>query len=270
VPTLLELQNAVGRAIVARENDDAVAHIIADGIAPDARLSIYRNTFIDSLTTALRLAYPVIHRLVGAEFFQGAAEIFVGERPPRSAYLDEYGAEFPDFLAHFEPAASLAYLPDVARLEWVVNRALHATDTEALEVTRLAAVDAVDHDRVRFTPHPAVSLIRADSPVDTIWRAVLEQDNTALAAIDLAAGPVWLIVQRQGAEVEVQRMSEAAWRFTAELCAGQPLQTALEAAPGIDAPASLAEHLSAGRFVDFALIPQSHHTTGGLNMSTTT
>lgn len=256
--TLLELQRAMGRAIVAREDDDMVAHIIADGIAPGARLNICRNTFIGSLTTALRLAYPAIHRLVGAEFFEGAAQIFVGERPPRSAYLDEYGAEFPDFLVHFKPAASLPYLPDVARLEWAVNRALHAADTEALELARLAVVDATDHGCVRFTPHPAVSLIRADSPVDMIWRAVLEQDNAALAAIDLAAGPVWLIVQRQGAEVEVQRMSEAAWRFTAELCAGQPLQAALEMELEIDAPALLGEHLSAGRFVDFALTSPGH------------
>jgi hypothetical protein len=270
VPTLLELQNAVGRAIVAREDDQAAAHIIADRLAPGARLNIYRNTFIGALTTALRLAYPAIYRLVGAEFFEGAAQIFVSEQPPRSAYLDEYGAEFADFLARFPPAASFSYLPGVARLEWAVNRALHAVDTEALEVTRLTAVDAVDHGRIRFTPHPAVSLIRADSPVDTIWRAVLEQDNAALAAIDLAAGPVWLIVQRQGAEVEVQRMSKAAWRFTAELYAGQPLQAALEMQLEIDAPALLAEHLSAGRFVDFALTSPGHtHTTGGLSMSTT-
>ena len=258
MPTLLELQNAVGRAIVAREDDEAAAHIIADHLAPGARLDIYRNTFIGSLATALRLAYPAIHRLVGVEFFEGAVQIFVGDHPPRSAYLDDYGAEFPDFLAHFKPAASLAYLSDVARLEWAVNRALHAPDTKALEVTRLTAVDAVDHGRIRFTPHPAVSLIRADSPVDTIWRAVLEQDNAALAAIDLAAGPVWLIVQRQGVEVEVQRMSEVAWRFTAELYAGQPLQAALEMELEIDAPALLAEHLSAGRFVDFALTSRGH------------
>jgi hypothetical protein len=271
VPTLLELQNAVGRAIVAREDDEAAAHIIADRLAPSARLNIYRNTFIGSLATALRLAYPAIHRLVGVEFFEGAAQIFAGDHPPRSAYLDEYGAEFPDFLAHFRPAASLAYLSDVARLDWAANRALHAPDTKALEVTRLTAVNAVDQGRIRFTPHPAVSLIRADSPVDSIWRAVLEQDDPALAAIDLAGGPVWLIVQRQGAEVEVQRMSEAAWRFTAELYAGQPLQAALEMELEIDAPALLAGHFTAGRFIDFTLASPDHAIpTGELSMSTTT
>lgn len=253
MPTLLELQCAVRRAIVVREDDEAVAHIIADHLAPGARLNIYRNTFIGSLTTALRLAYPAIHRLTGAEFFESAAQIFIGERPPRSACLDEYGGDFPDFLTRFRPAASLSYLPDVARLEWTVNQALHAADAEALEIARLAAVNAADHGRIRFTPHPAVGLICADSPVDTIWRAVLEQDDAALTAIDLAAGPVWLIVQRRVAEIVVRRMSEAAWRFTAELCAGRPLQAALDAAPGIDAPALLAEHFTAGLFSDFTL-----------------
>ena len=44
--------------------------------------------------------------------------------PPRTAWLDAYGTEFPEFLEHFEPAASLAYLPDVARLERAVGRAM--------------------------------------------------------------------------------------------------------------------------------------------------
>ena len=45
---------------------------------------------------------------------------------------------FPEFLARFPPAASLAYIADVARLEWAVNRALHAPDAAPLDVARLA------------------------------------------------------------------------------------------------------------------------------------
>ena len=251
MPTLLELQHAVYRAIVAREDGEAVMHVVADGIAPADRLSIYRNTFLGSLTTALHLSYPAIHRLVGEAFFEGAARIFIAERPPRSAYLNEYGAELPEFLARFPPAGSVPYLPDVAQLEWVVNRALHAPDVEPLDIGRLAELDLADHGRVRFVPHPSVNLVRANYPADAIWRAVLDQDDAALSAIDLAAGPFWLIVERPVAAVEVRRMNEAEWRFTAELCAGHPLKTALKVASEIDAPQSLANHLAAGRFVGF-------------------
>src|SRR5713101_4836442 len=148
MPTLLELQRAVHRSLVARDDGAVVRHILADGIAPEARLNIYRNTFIGALTTALRLSFPAAHRLVGSEFFESAAGIFIEEEPPRTAYLDEYGEAFPEFLSRFAPAASLAYLSGVARLEWAMSRALHAPDVEPLDVSRLSAIDPGDHGRV--------------------------------------------------------------------------------------------------------------------------
>lgn len=253
MPSLRELQHAVRMSVVEREDSVAASYIVDDGLAPERRLSVYRNTFASNLTNALRLSYPAVYRLVGHEFFEGATHLFVHERPPESAYLDEYGAEFAEFLARFPPAASLAYLADVARLEWAVNRALHAPDGEPLDVTRLADLEQSDHDRVRFVAHPSVSLVSADYPVDAIWRAVLAQDDTVLAAIDLAAGPVWLLVQRLATGVEVTRVDERAWRFAAELFAGRPLGAVLSSAGNLDAPSLLAEHIAAGRFIAFTL-----------------
>jgi uncharacterized protein len=254
MPTLLEIQRAVYHSLVQRDDDPLAGHIVFDGIAGADRLNICRNTFVGSLTNALRLAYPAIHRLVGAEFFESAARIFIEAQPPRGAYLDAYGAEFPEFLAGFPSAASLAYLPGVARLEWAVNRALHAVDVEALDLSRLAALDPADHGRVVFQSHPSVSLVRADHPVDAIWRAVLAQDDAAMAAIDIGAGAVWLLVERQESGVEVRRLSEPEWRFAAELCASRPLQAAIAAAPETDAAILLADHLAAGRFVEFEIV----------------
>ncbi len=46
-------------------------------------------------------------------------------------------------------------------------------------------------------------------------------------------------------------MSEAAWRCTSALCAGRPLEKAIEVASAIDISTLLAEHLAAGRFIAF-------------------
>ncbi len=82
---------------------------------------------------------------------------------------------------------------------------------------------------------------------------MLAQDDAALAAIDPASGPVWLLVHRTEGGVDVTRLSEAAWCFTEALFAGRPLHLALEDAPGADAPVLLAEHLAAGRFAGFGV-----------------
>src|SRR5215831_11639343 len=178
VPTLLELQRAMRASLVDRD-DGAAAAMLAENVPPD-RLNIYRNTFVTGVTKALRLSYPAVYRLVGADFFEGAAGLFIARHPPRSAYLDEYGTDFPAFLRDFQPAASLRYLADVARLEWAVNRAIHAADAEPLDLARLSTLAPEDQIRVSFVPHPSVALVSADYPADFIWRGVLSGDEAAL------------------------------------------------------------------------------------------
>ena len=102
-------------------------------------------------------------------------------------------------------------------------------------------------------PHPSVGLVRASYPADTIWRAVLAQDDAALGAIDLAAGACWLQVERSRTDVEVTRLDESRWRFADALIAGLPLGAALEIAPDTEASSLLAEHIASGRFVAFNL-----------------
>jgi hypothetical protein len=251
VPTLLELQRAMRASLVERDKGAAAA-MLADDIDAD-RLDIYRNTFLIGATRALRLSFPAVHRLVGAEFFEGAAGIFIAHHPPRAACLDDYGAQFPEFLQSFPPAATLVYLADVARLEWAVSRALHAPDREPVALLRLAALASDDHGRVAFVPHPSITLLRADCPADAIWRGGLDGDDAALAAVDLGAGAAHLLVERRAAGVEVTRLDEPAWRFAAALCEGRTIEAALAELPEARAHGLLAEHLSAGRFIDYRL-----------------
>lgn len=258
---LLELQQAMHRSVIQHDSRGVAAWLSDPSL--HERLGIYRNTIFTGLTKVLRLSYPVVQRLVGAEFFDGAAEVFITEHPPRAACLDHYGDEFPGFLRSFPPAASIAYLGDVARLEWAVNRALHAPDVKPLELAKLAAIAPTDQNSVSFVPHPSISLLLANHPVDDIWRAVLTSDDETLAKLNVEAGPVHLLVERRSTGIEVVRLDAPQWRFIAALCAGQPLQSALELAANFDASAALAEHLAVGRFVAFALaaheaVPASH------------
>jgi hypothetical protein len=245
MPALLELQQTLR------------AQLLGEGLPPDRasalRVAIYRNTCLSTLVNALRLSFPAVQRLVGAEFFDGGAREFIRRHPPASAWLNDYGAGFAGFLSAFAAAGTLPYLADVARLEWSVNRALHADDAPGLDLARLALLAESDRSRVSFTAHPGLSLLRLEFPADAIWRAVLDQDAAAMAAIDLASGPVHLLIERNADAVPVRRLNAARWQFAARLCAGEPLYSALDDGPDADVSAWLAEHLSSGRFIDFSL-----------------
>ena len=222
---------------------------------PVDRLDIYRNTFVHTLTRALRICFPATERLVGAAFFEGATQIFIAEHPPRAAWLDLYGSEFPSFLCGFLPAASIVYLGEVAELEWAVNAALHAADMAPLDVAGLGAIEADDLARICFVPHPSVRLLRLDYPGDIIWRAVLDSDDDALGRIDLGSGMRFLLIERRPTGVEVECLDERAWGLLARLCDGLPIEAALVDAGEFDCSAVLAEHLALGRFVTFSLAP---------------
>jgi hypothetical protein len=247
MPTLLELQRAMRAGLIDR-NVAEIAGSLGEGYGAD-RLDIYSNTIMTGLTKALRLTFPAVERLVGGEFFDGAADTFIRKNLPGTACLDQYGGEFADFLRGFPLAASLSYLSDVAALEWLVSRALHAEDREPLELDRLTRIPPEEMSDLRFEPHPAIGLLHADHPADDIWRAVLASDGEALAALDVTAGPVFLLVERGANGVEVARLPEAEWRFLQALCRGEPLHAAIGSIADLDAANLLAGHLAAGRFV---------------------
>ncbi|OYY92739.1 MAG: DUF2063 domain-containing protein, partial [Polaromonas sp. 28-63-22] len=67
--------------------------------------AIYRNTVLKGCIDALQGNYPTVSRLVGDDWFQAAAALHARSQPPGDSRMVLYGADFPNFLRHFEPAA---------------------------------------------------------------------------------------------------------------------------------------------------------------------
>ncbi len=249
MPSLLEVQRALRDALIAGEPPPQ--WVAGSEPSVRERLGIYRNTVLGTLVRALRLGFPTVERLVGAEFFEGAAQAFALAHPATSADLNAYGSAFAAFLADFAPCAGLVYLPDVARLDAAVARALHADDASALDVHVLAQLDPARAGGLRFRFHPSLSLLRSPFPVDAIWTAVLQQDEAAMAAIDLEGDPVHLLVERVDGRPVVVRLPEEQWHWTAELVQGRAFADLLAEDTATELAALLARHLSAGRVVAF-------------------
>ena len=231
MPTLRELQADFRDALLGGDERAAAAAVRGDGLGAAARLAVYRHHVFTSLTAALESTYPVVARLVDPRFFRYAANQYIREHPPASPCLSEYGAELGDFLARFEPSRHLAYLPDVARLEWAMNAALHAPDVEPIAPEALRAP-------VTLALHPSVTLLQSPWPLDAIWRA--SQPDAESDAVDLDAGGVVLQVWRAGEEVAFRRLSAAGFAFRNALARSGQLHTAAEAALAADAGADLA------------------------------
>ena len=239
MPTLRDLQSAFRAAMLGGDAAAVEAAVQPDGLDVAARLTIYRHHVFTSLTTVLETTFPVVVRLVDPRFFRYATDRFVREHPPTGPCLSEYGAALPDFLARFEPSRPLAYLPDVARLEWAMNVALHAPDATCLPPEALREPTAL-------ALHPSVTLLQSPWPIDTIWHA--NQPDAGDDTIDLDAGGVHLQVWRSPDEVVFRRLSAASFGFhraladTGRLDAGA--HAAVSITPGTDLPSLIRDLLA--------------------------
>lgn len=251
---LRELQGAMA-ASVLQGADQALAPIVRDdGMAFDHRLQVYRNNTLVSLTAALKETFAVVCRLVDDRFFGYAAQEYIRGHPPRAPRLAEYGADFGDFLAAFEPVRHLAYLPDVARLEWAVNTAFHAEDAPTLDPARIAALPQERYAALRFDAHPSGRLFESGFPVDRIWQAH-QPGGDLERRIELSSGGCRLLIDRHDGDIRFLTLDAAGFALAAALFAGRRLQEAYEAAAVIDEAfdliAALSTHLTRGTFADF-------------------
>ena len=254
---LRELQAEFARTVLDGVQTEFDRYILASGLSGERRLQVYRNNVLLSLTEALTAVYPVTQRLVGEGFFRYAAGRYIPQHPSTSGNLHDFGGRFPDFLATFEPAAELAYLPDVARLEWAYHSVFHAADHLPLDLAALAAIPAERHGELKFTLHPATRLLASPFPILRIWQ-VNQEDFAGDLTVDLAAGGVGLlIVRRQNLEIELQSLPVGEFTLLQALAEPQDFATACERAlaaqADLDLPALFSRCVQQGILVDFSL-----------------
>lgn len=144
------------------------------------RFSVYRNNVAVSLTEALTQSFPILTRIVGPEFFDALAGVFLRQNPPSSPLMMYYGGEMPAFLEGFEPVNHLPYLSDVARMEVAIRTSYHASDATPIapDTFENIAPDALMAASIRFAP--AVHLLRSDWPIYDIYRVNTQENAPAV------------------------------------------------------------------------------------------
>lgn len=233
-----------------RDAQRRFAAAVLDG--SDAEYTIYRDNALACWTRALSNTYPVVEKLVGETFFREAARRFFERFPSRSGNLDDLGEDFAAFLRGYPPAGELAYLPDVARLEWNCHRALLAAEHVPFDPERFAQVPPEQYAQLRFGVHPSVSFFASDWPVHRIWQ-VNQPGWEGDASVELRQGGVRLAVKRAGARIELLAFAPGEWEFVCSLAGkltfGEACARAWRALPEFDPGISLRRLIEEGLLV---------------------
>lgn len=255
---LRDLQCGVGQAVLGGDEESIVAAIQGDGLEPAARLNIYRNHYNTSLADALKATFPVVCRILDARFFGYAASEFIKTNPPRQVCLFEYGEALPAFLESFPPCAQLAYIGDVARLEWLINSALHSPAVPPIDSRDLAHLDSADYPRLILALQPSLRFIESRWPIDRIWhenKPGAEGDG----AVNLGAGGCRLEIRQLGDDVVFRSLESGEFALRSALLKGHTLDTAVAAAlasdPLFDTAHGLRRLFAEGLVTGFTLAP---------------
>ena len=183
-------------------------------------LAVYRRGVRGNQAAALAATYPVVQRLVGEAFFAEAARRYALAHPSASGDLNDYGERFPAFLATYPHAATLPYLPDVARLEWACHECEMAPDAATFDFAALAAMPPHEHAGLRFTLHPSVRLVESVHPIVSIHAANAPgRDGTP----DRMHGAQLALVHRVDAHARVQPCERAQFALLEALARGESL-----------------------------------------------
>ena len=244
------------RAIVHGEEPSSQIDTSYQHYSVTTAIEVYRNNYRGNLHDTLAGAYPVIEQLVGKDFFRHMTRQFIGQHLSRSGNLHHYGAEMANFVAAFEPAQGLAYLPDVAALEWACHRAYFADEAPTLDLVKLAQIPPEQYPDLILHTHPACYLVRSRYPIAPIWHAH-QSGATCDFHIDLDSGSSNALVSRKDDVVLVSELTEADAAWLQGIQAGTPLGDAtaatLEHYPDFDLQAALLKLVAQNVFANFNL-----------------
>ena len=250
---LAERQRDFAEALLNPELPAPPGLVGPNGGPSSKRFAVYRNNVVAGLTETLKDAFPAVQRIVGADFFHAMARAYVAAEPPRTPILLDYGAGFPDFIRQFEPAASLPYLGDVARIERAWTEAYHAPEASPLDPAAFTAIEPSQLPEIRLLLHPSVRVVRSQFPALTIWQ--MNIGDGVPAPVDFTAGGEDVLVVRPVADVEVRSVPGGSLEFILALAGGMSVLAALTAAisvdPGFDLSTNLSGLMHAGALVGY-------------------
>lgn len=225
--SLRTLQQAFA-ADLHREDLANLHGLVVDGeMSSERRMNVYRNNFRASLSTVLADTFPVVRKLVGADFFRHIFDEYVRDHPVRSGDAREFGRHLSEFLVGFESTSMLPYLVDVARLEWLYHVVFHASSATPFEQDTVARLVPADFPNLTFELGSACRLLHSPYPVFRIWE-VNQEGYVGGGRTNLTEGPQTVLVLRPKSAVELWRLTRAESTFVGALRAGHCLGRATE------------------------------------------
>lgn len=189
-----------------------------------ARLSIYKNNTLFSLSETIIDLLPSVEHVVGRDFLKATAREYLLKNPPTTAILIDIAIDIPEFLLNFKHTKDLKYLSDLAKIDIFRQQSYHACDEEAIDSQILTTLDPGDLVGMKVDFLESCHMLESNYRVGSLWEGIQSESMEELA-ID---GTEHILIYRHDLHVKTQLLSASMFHFIHSLTQKKTIGDALE------------------------------------------
>ena len=198
-------------------------------ISPRLAFDIYRKNTHGARLAALEQAYPVCVRILGDSVFRSIAREFVSRDDQDHSDLNTYGENLHLHIQQLIGGRRLppdfSYLPDLARLEFMLHRAYYADDDPQFDFAAFeqALNNGID---ISFQLSSTLGLLTSVYPLYQIWENNRSQtDSHEVTAID---SKQYLVIHRTAVRPAVTAVEHDTYRLLTAMTGASSLNQLLD------------------------------------------
>jgi len=220
------LQNKLQTSILGKEEHLPFIKVNGD-ITTSDRLAIHRDTIFNNFTSSLRITYPGIWRLLGEDCAYGVALAYSHDyvNLTSRSEMENFGENFPKFLANFPSTKHLQYLPDFARLELLRAKSYGAIMQKPLGIEQLQGYFESGIESCQILLNASIYFLQSEYPLMNIQSLL---DDPGFTELSLQKQECFLVVCRTSGKTETLFLEAKPWNFLQSLSNGNIVSTAMD------------------------------------------
>jgi len=208
-----------------------IFHYNAESEFEHKGLAIYQRNLRASALRALTVSFPTVTALIGDDLMKMVSELLLQASPPDQGDWSQWGENLADLLASINALEDFPFVPDCARLDWIIHQSYRAADSQ-VDLASLTLLSSHRVEKLAIQLSPSLQLFHSKFPVADIRQAHQYDDEMRAKILNSVAEKIrggeteWTVIYRQGHRIEVSKLSFAEYQWF-KLLQQHSLETAL-------------------------------------------
>lgn len=158
----------MNKATSGNSQENLLKAICNQSLSFNPRIAVYQRNRWALAERALAISFPTIAKLIGDSFSLLTRE-FLFAHPNEFSDWGEWGEKLPDFIANQVSTSHLAYLPNVAALDWCIHK-IERTDNDEPISESISLLSELDPSLIGIKFNTNIRFLWTNHPIFEIWQ----------------------------------------------------------------------------------------------------